>query len=154
MLLRCIDVCIEPCFLSLHLVTCRYSTDPHEKVVHFVQHDGQDKPGMTALRKGVELLEKAQAFVDAVPFVSDQVAVLDKPQPDMILMNSNRGKINKKLKNLLTDAIFHINSLGIFGGSQTCLAHIIQLERMRIHAEDKLTKNVFTALITSLLAVR
>lgn len=107
---------------------------------------------MTALWKGLHLLEKAQAFVEAIPFVSDQVP--DRLPPNMTLMNSNRGKINKKLKNLLMDVIFHIESLGMFGGSQACLAHIIQLERMRIQAEDKLVKNVFTALITSLLAVR
>ena len=72
----------------------------------------------------------------------------------MTLMNSNRGKINKKLKNLLVDVIIHIKSLGMFGGSQACLAHIIQLERMRKQADDKLVKHVYTALITSLLAVR
>jgi len=155
MLLLCIEVCIETYFLSLYLVTCRYSTNPNEKVVHFDEHDGQEyRLGMTALLKGVELLEKAQAFVDAIPFVSDQMVVPDKPRPNMVLMNSSRGKINKKLKNLLVDAIFHIKSLGMFGGSQACLAHIVHLERMRVQAEDKLAKNVFTALITSLLAVR
>lgn len=109
---------------------------------------------MTTLKKGIELLKKAQAFLDAIPFASDQAVVPDKPRPNMILLNSNRGKINKKLKNLLVDAIFHIKSLGIFGGSQACLAHIIQLERLRVQAEDKVAKNVLTALITSLLAVR
>lgn len=109
---------------------------------------------MTALMKGLILLEKAQEFVEAIPFVSDKAAVPDRTPPNMKLMNSNRGKINKKLKNLLLDAIFHIKSLGLFGGSQACLAHILQLERMRIQADDKLAKNVFTALITSLLAVR
>ena len=139
----------------MHLVTCRYSTNPDEKVVHFDEYDGEEyRPGMTALMKGLKLLEKAQEFVEAIPFVSDKAAVPDRTPPNMKLMNSNRGKINKKLKNLLLDAIFHIKSLGLFGGSQACLAHILQLERMRIQADDKLAKNVFTALITSLLAVR
>ena len=106
------------------------------------------------MMKGLKLLEKAQEFVNVIPFEYYQVGVPDKSPPNMTLMNSNRGKINKKLKNLLADVIFHIKSLGMFGGSQACLAHIIQLERMRIQAEDKLAKNVFTALITSLLAVR
>jgi hypothetical protein len=109
---------------------------------------------MTALMKAFDLLEKAQEFVEAIPFVYDQVVAPDKTPPKMRLMNSNRGKINKKLKNLLLDAIFHIKSLGMFGGSQACLAHILQLERLRVQADDKLVKNVFTALITSLLAVR
>jgi hypothetical protein len=108
---------------------------------------------MRVLMKGLQLLEKCQALVDAIPFVPD-VAAPDNLPPNMILMNSNRGKINKKLKNLLVDVIFHIKSLGMFGGSQACLAHIIQLERMRMQADDKLVKGVFTALITSLLAVR
>lgn len=141
--------------MSLHLVVCRYSTNPDEKVVHFDDYDEQEyRPGMTALRKGLDILEKVQAFVDAIPFVSDQVMVPDKLPPNMILMNSKSGKINKKLKNLLVDVIFHIKSLGMYGGSQACLAHIIQLERMRVQAEDKLAKNMFTALITSLLSVR
>lgn len=109
---------------------------------------------MRTLLKGIELLKKAQAFVDAIPFVYSQVAVPDKTPPNMTLMTSNRGKINKKLKNLLVDVIFHIKSLGMFGGSEACLAHVIQLERMRMQAEDMVVKSVFTALITSLLAVR
>ena len=141
--------------MSLHFVTCRYSTNPDENVVHFDDYDEEAcRPGMTTLMKGLELLEKAQTFVEAIPFVYDQVMGPDKSPPNMTLMNSNRGKINRKLKNLLLDASFHIKSLGMFGGSQACLAHIIQLERMRIQAEDKLIKNVYTALITSLLAVR
>jgi len=141
--------------LSLHLVTCRYSTNPDENIVHFDEYDQEAcRPGMTTLMKGLELLEKAQTYVEAIPFVRDQIMGPDKSPPNMTLMNSNRGKINKKLKNLLVDATFHIKSLGMFGGSQACLAHIIQLERMRTKAEDKLVKNVFTALITSLLAVR
>jgi hypothetical protein len=137
----------------LHLVTCRYSTNPEEKVVHFDEYDeDENRPDMTALSEGLKLLDNAQAFVDVIPFVSDLLP--DKPPPDMTLMNSSHGKINKKLKNLLKDVIFHIRSLGMFGGSLACLAHIIQLERLRIQADDKLAKNVFTALITSLLAVR
>ena len=139
----------------MHLVTCRYSTNPDENIVHFDEYDQEAcRPGMTTLMKGLELLEKAQTYVEAIPFVRDQIMGPDKSPPNMTLMNSNRGKINKKLKNLLVDATFHIKSLGMFGGSQACLAHIIQLERMRTKAEDKLVKNVFTALITSLLAVR
>ena len=141
--------------LSLHLLTCRFSTNPEETTVHFDEYDGEEnRPGMTVLKKGIALLEKAQKFVDAIPFVSDQVAVPDKHPTGLILMNSGRGKTNKKLRNLLMDVIFHIKSLGMFGGSQACLAHIIQLERWRIRAEDMLAKNVFQALITSLLAVR
>jgi hypothetical protein len=136
-------------------VTCRYSTNPDEKMVHFDEYDGEEcRPGMTVLLKGLKLLETAKKFVESIPFESDQVVGPDRHPPNMTLMNSNRGKINKKLKNLLEDVIVHIKSLGMFGGSQACLAHIIQLERMRIKAEDKLTKTMFTALITSLLAVR
>jgi hypothetical protein len=135
-------------------VTCRYSTNPNEKVVHFDDYDGEDSPGITVLLKGLELLEKAKTFVESIPFVSDQVVGPDKHLPNMTLMNSKSGKMNKKLKNLLEDVSVHIKSLGMFGGSQACLAHIIQLEQMRIKAEDKLTKSVYTALITSLLAVR
>jgi hypothetical protein len=153
MLLPCIEVCIYPNFLSLYLVTCRYSTNPDEKVVHFDEDDEKKYgPDVTAVRKGLEILEKAQEFVDAIPF--DQVMVPDKPPPNLTLMNSKSGKINKKLKNLLVDVIFHISSLGMFGGSQACLAHIMNLERLSVQAEDKLGKSVFTALITSLLAVR
>ena len=141
--------------MSLHLVTCRYSTNPDENIVHFDEyHEEACRPGMTTLMKGLELLKKAQTFVEDIPFVCDRVMGPDKSPPNMTLMNSNHGKINKKLKNLLEDATFHIKSLGMFGGSQACLAHIIQLERMCIQAKDKLDKNVFTALKTSLLAVR
>jgi hypothetical protein len=136
-------------------VTCRYSTNPDESVVHFHEYDPEEcRPGMSVLSKGLELLEQAKTFVESILFESDQVVGPNKPPPNMTLMNSTRGKINKKLKNLLEDVIVHIKSLGMFGGSQACLAHIIQLERMRIKAEDKLTKTMFTALITSLLAVR
>jgi hypothetical protein len=141
-------------FFEFAPFSCSYSTNPIEKVVHFDEYDGEEHgPGMRVLMKGVELLEKCQAFVDAIYFVSD-VAAPDYLPPNMTLMNSNRGKINKKLKNLLVDVTFHIKSLGMFGGSQACLAHIIQLQRMRMQADDKLVKSVFTALISSLLAVR
>jgi hypothetical protein len=141
-------------FFEFAPFSCRYSTNPNEEVVHFDEYEVEEhRPGMRVLMKGLELLEKCQALVDAILFVSD-VAAPDNLPPNMTIMNSNRGKINKKLKNLLVDVTLHITSLGMFGGSQACLAHIIQLERMRMKADDKLVKSVFTALISSLLAVR
>jgi endoribonuclease Dicer len=141
--------------LNLLLLTCRYSTNPIEKVVTFNEYDEtENRPGMPVVQKGLSLLENVQEFVNVIVFESDEAVAYGSQPPNTTLMNTSRGKANRKLKNLLTDVIFHIKSLGIFGGSLACLAHIIQLERMRKKAEDKLTKDVFTAVITSLLAVR
>jgi hypothetical protein len=110
--------------------------------------------GLSALEKGLKLMENIQEFVQSIQFESDQVMPPPERPPDAVLMNTSQGKMSKKLKNLLTDVIIHIEMLGMFGGSQACLAHIIQLERLRKKVQDSLTKTVFTALITTLVAVR
>jgi len=141
--------------LSLHLQLlcyCRYSANPDVKLVKY--DDKGDTPGLPVLERGIKLVEDAQKFVDNILFESDEVVPDVKPPSNTILLNTNRGKTNKKLRNLLTDVILHMKMLGMFGGSYACLAHIIQLERIRKKAADKLTKDVFTALITSLVAVR
>lgn len=111
-------------------------------------------PGLSVLEKGLKLLENIQEFVQSIQFECDHVVPPRERPPNTVLMNTSQGKMNKKLKNLVTDVIFHIEMLGMFGGSQACLAHIIQFERLRKKAQESLTKNVFMALITTLVAVR
>lgn len=111
-------------------------------------------PGLSVLEKGIKLLENMQEFVQSIQFECDQVVPPRDRPPNTVPMDTNQGKMNKKLKNLLTDVIFHIEMLGMFGGSQACLAHIIQFERLRKKAQESLTKLVFTALITALVEVR
>jgi hypothetical protein len=143
---------LDRTYRSHFFVTCRYSANPDERVVIFdEQHNA---PGLSVLEKGLEFLRKAQDFVDCILFDSDQVVPSGEQPPNTILLNTSHGKTNKKLKNLLKDVEIHMNMLGLFGGSQACLAHIIQLQRLRKKAEDKLTKDVFSALITTLVAVR
>jgi hypothetical protein len=110
--------------------------------------------GLPILEKGLALLAHIQEFVQSVHFECDQIVPADGRPPESTLMNTSQGKMNRKLKNLVTDTIFHIEMLGMFGGSQACVAYIIQVERLRKKAQDSLTKSVFTALITTLVAVR
>lgn len=149
---------LETTFLS-KVATCEnmplvdsYSTNPIEKVERY--NPEMKTAGLSALKKGLKLMENIQEFVQSIQFESDQVVPPLERLPGAVLMNTSEGKMNKKLKNLLTDVILHIEMMGLFGGSQACLAHIIQLERLRKKAQDSLTKTVFTALITTLVAVR
>ncbi|PNF18314.1 hypothetical protein B7P43_G14501 [Cryptotermes secundus] len=149
---------LETTFLS-KVATCenmplvdRYSTNPTEKVVKY--SIDKKTPGLSVLEKGLKLLKNIQEFVQSIQFECDQVVPPHERPPNTVLMDTSQGKMNKKLKNLLTDVIFHIEMLGMFGGSQACLAHIIQFERLRKKAQESLTKNVFMALITTLVAVR
>jgi hypothetical protein len=130
----------------------RYSTNPIETVVMY--SPDRKTPGLSVLEKGLKLLENTQEFVQSIQFECDQVVSPRERPPNTVLMSTTQGKMNKKLKNLITDVILHIEMLGMFGGSQACLAHIIQFERLRKKAQDSLTKNVFMALITTLVAVR
>ncbi|XP_021927095.1 endoribonuclease Dicer-like isoform X2 [Zootermopsis nevadensis] len=149
---------LEKTFLS-KVATCenmpvvgRYSTNPDEKVVFFDEE--YSGPGLSILNEGLEYLKKAQNFVDCILFDSDEVVAHGHRPPNTTLLNTGYKKTNKKLNNILMDVIIHINMLGLFGGSQACVAHIIQLQRLRKNAEDKITKDVFSALITTLVAVR
>jgi endoribonuclease Dicer len=149
---------LETTFLS-KVATCenmplvdRYSTNPIERVIKY--NTERNTSGLSVLEKGLKLVENIQEFVQSIQFELDEVVPPHERPPNTVLMNTSQGKMNEKLKNLLTDVIFHIEMLGMFGGSQTCLAHIIQFERMRNKAQDSLTKNMFMALITTLVAVR
>ncbi|XP_069680713.1 endoribonuclease Dicer isoform X2 [Periplaneta americana] len=129
-----------------------YSTNPEERICYF---DTTTKPaGLNVMEKGIKMIEGAVDFLDCILFDSDQVVHPVEQPPNTEVMKTNRGKVNKKLKNLLKDVLIHIEMLGLYGGSRACLAHIIQLERLRKKAEDLLTRNVFTMLITTLVAVR
>jgi hypothetical protein len=110
--------------------------------------------GLRVLEQGLALLENVQTFLQSIQFECDEILPANEQPPDTTLMNNNQGKMNKKLKNLITDVIYHIDNLGMFGGSQACLAHIIQLERILKKAQDSITKSVFRALIDALVAVR
>jgi hypothetical protein len=110
--------------------------------------------GLPVLKKGLALLANTQEFLQSIHFECDEIVPANEQPPNTMLMNASLGKTNKKLKNLITDVIYHVEMLGMFGGSQACLAHIIQFERILKKAQDSLTKSVFRALITTLVAVR
>jgi hypothetical protein len=114
----------------------------------------KNTPGLPILEQGLARIKSFQEFVGIIQFECDQVVPPNERPPNTMPMNTNQGKMNKKLKNILTDVIFHIEMLGMFGGSQACVVQIIQVELWRKKAKDSLTSNVFTALITSLVAVR
>jgi hypothetical protein len=139
--------------IDLHyFVMCRYSANPDEKVLMF---DEEMKAlGLPVLKKGLASLENALSLLECILFNTDQIVPPAEQPPNTTLLNTSYGKTSKNLKNLLKDVIIHINMLGLFGGSQACLAHIIQLQRLRKKVEDKLTKDVFTTLIVTLMSVR
>jgi hypothetical protein len=110
--------------------------------------------GLPVLEQGLALLEDALKLLQIIQFECDEILPANEQPPDTMLMNSSQRRMNKKLKNLITDAIYHIDVLGMFGGSQACLAHIIQLERILKKAQDSITKSVFRGLIGTLVAVR
>lgn len=114
----------------------------------------ENAPGLPVLKKGLKFVKNAQDFVDCILLDTNQVVPPGKQPPNTRFINPSHGKTNKKLKNLLADVSFHMEMLGLFGGSQACLAHIINLECLREKAEGKLTKDVYGALITTLMAVR
>ncbi|XP_067000048.2 endoribonuclease Dcr-2 [Anabrus simplex] len=63
-------------------------------------------------------------------------------------------KINKKLKNIMEEVKYHVNDLGLYGGSISALKHIIQLERLKAKAEDQKEMLVLLSMITTLSLVR
>jgi len=47
----CVSKFVCSQILSLHLGTCRYSTNPDDRVVRFEEYDGEEyRPGMTLLK--------------------------------------------------------------------------------------------------------
>ena len=131
-----------------------YSTNPDELLIPY--KESQNLPGEATLLNGIEMVKDAINFVSSIAFNCD--AYIAQPKvflpPDAKPLNDNHLKTNKKLRNLLNDVIIHIEMLGLFGGSRACLAHIIQLERIRKKADDSQSRMILTALITTLTTVR
>jgi hypothetical protein len=104
----------------------RYSTNPIEKVVMY--STDMKIPGLSVLKKVLKQLENIQEFVQSIQFECDQVVPPHVRPPNTVLMNTSQGTMNKKLKNLLTDVIFHIEMLGMFGG-RGMFSHVATLLR-------------------------
>ncbi|KAJ9599534.1 hypothetical protein L9F63_010006, partial [Diploptera punctata] len=102
---------------------------------------------------GIRMVNTAIELVNSIAFDCDVLLVDVCPPNNARLLNENQSKTNKKLRNLLIDVLFHIEMLGMFGGSKACLAHIIQLERLRKKADDQQMKIVLSVLITTLTAM-
>lgn len=60
----------------------------------------------------------------------------------------------RKLNNTIVDILFHITTLGLFGGYKAVLAHIIQIERMKKHCDDATLFVVLNYVQTTLCIVK
>ncbi|PSN55289.1 hypothetical protein C0J52_01793, partial [Blattella germanica] len=118
---------------------CFFATNPIELTVTF--KEGCSTVGHIE-QQARNWLNKTIQFINDIAFENKKVCSPGHAPANLKVLDDSCNKENKKLRNLLTDVIFHIDTLGMFGGSRACLAHIIQVERLRRKSEDMLTKQV------------
>lgn len=60
----------------------------------------------------------------------------------------------KDLRNLIKDAIYHIQMLGIFGSFKATMAYIIQLERLKLHCDDTKMYCIFSSVLSLFVQIK
>ncbi|XP_072932653.1 endoribonuclease Dcr-2 [Epargyreus clarus] len=105
-----------------------YSTNPVELVVHY-----KSPPRTEAANVAIEILTELQDLVLDVklPVAKPMDVKLKKWQKDI---SSDPKKIVKSVKNMIASMIFHIDEMGVFGGSIAIVAYIILFERLKRRA--------------------
>ena len=103
--------------------------------------------------KGLELISECVELLHSLEIGADYSSLPHIP-PDVEPLTKNASKTTIGLCGLLQDVMVHIRMLGLYGGSKACLAHMIQLELLRLKADTSLTKMVLTVLISTLTVVR
>ncbi|RZC41351.1 Dicer-2 [Asbolus verrucosus] len=104
-----------------------YSTNPQEKF-KFCEAKNPSVVDMLVITSLKHAIETLNAIKFDMPVSNTNIPGNLKPlQPVDVL---------KSLKNLITDLIIHVKILGTFGGYKACLAHMIQVERIKKHCQE------------------
>lgn len=104
-----------------------YSTNPQERFTLF-----RDESKSESIKPMIVLLDKT---VEQLKYINFDNEHKQKPIPHG-LVPFDRVDILKRLRNFVKDLKIHIQMLGVFGGWKSCLAQIIQIERIKIHCDD------------------
>ncbi|CAH1110958.1 unnamed protein product [Psylliodes chrysocephalus] len=116
-----------------------YSTNPKEFITTFHKYN------LTAKEKYVvALLKKIKLGIKEVQFEPVKAPIIIK---GLKPLSNNEG--TKNLRNLIDDLIYHIETMGSYGGYRACLAHVIQIERIKKHCEDFNLFVLFTCVQTT-----
>lgn len=130
-----------------------HSTNPTEETLEYAENN---QLGSLSYSLCCTQLQGMQDFIMKVKF--DEKSIKDivrtSPDKDSELLSDKFKKINKKIKNLLGDVKYQLDELGLYGGSLAALAHLIQVEKIKLSCETDEILNVFTAVSTCLLAIR
>lgn len=124
--------CNSPIVTALGYFNFRYSTNPKEFITTFHKYN------LTAKEKYVvALLKKIKLGIKEVQFEPVKAPIIIK---GLKPLSNNEG--TKNLRNLIDDLIYHIETMGSYGGYRACLAHVIQIERYFYNKNDNLLINL------------
>lgn len=130
---------------DLHeIFICSFSTNPAERIINYSEYTG-DELTISCVAK----LEGLLNFINEVQFNKN----LPKVEKKRLLM-SIKDKPTKQLTKIINSLILHMNMLGIYGGSKATLAYIIQIERMKRHADSNFLSLIYTTVVTTLTAIK
>ncbi|XP_066254152.1 endoribonuclease Dcr-2 [Euwallacea similis] len=122
-----------------------FSTNPREFVKTYQKHT------LSAIEKKAHLiLEQSLLVLKAVK--EDAPMVQRRSNIELKPLSKDEGF--KKLRNILKDVQYHIELFGIFGGSKAVLAHMIQLERLKIHCDNSILHEVLCYAQTTLCWIK
>lgn len=122
----------------------RYSTNPHEHLKVFKAHN----------------MSSLESFV--INLLEDLLSSLDLLLPETkinLLPSSNLKLLGqtpplKELKNLINDAIIHINMFGTFGGMKAVILYMILIERLKRNCEDNKLMSIYNSVLSILETVK
>lgn len=121
-----------------------YATDPKEHVLFVVPHT------TTALENFA--IHNLNEIRELLYMVKDPKVSFVLPKPDLMPLTKDEGL--RRLANTVTDVITNIETLGMYGGAKSVLAHIIQIERLKRHCDDANLHIVLTYVQTNLFCLK
>ncbi|CAG9838636.1 unnamed protein product [Diabrotica balteata] len=117
-----------------------YSTNPHEVVVGFDKHRLQMDELFAKARLEKIMLNLSNVMGNPIP--------INLTLKGLVPIRVEEGQ--KRLINLLKDLVYHIETMGIYGGAKACQVNIIKIERLKKHCDDMRLSMIFDSVQTML----
>ncbi|XP_057660796.1 endoribonuclease Dicer [Diorhabda carinulata] len=120
-----------------------YSTNPMEKLKIYGKHLGSFTEKI--------IIEELSKLIDTISYIKSEPIPISLCLKGLKPLKLEEGE--KKLRNLIQDLIFHVETMGPYGGLKACLSHIIQIERIKKHCDDLQLMTILTCVQTTFMYV-
>lgn len=120
-----------------------YSTNPIERLKNFEKHLGSHTENL--------IIGELLKVIETIKMIKSEPMPISICLKGLKPLKLEEGE--KKLKNLIEDLKYHIETMGVYGGMKACLSHIIQIERIKKHCDDLQLLTILTCVQTTFMYV-